>query len=90
MRAKTKIYHVDCFRCTHCSRQLVPGDEFALRSDGLFCRTDHETLSPKLCGSGMVGGVPGNENNNNANLTNNNHHIHQNEGSLSGKFSVPI
>lgn len=25
MRAKTKIYHIECFRCSACSRQLIPG-----------------------------------------------------------------
>ncbi|KAG8228340.1 hypothetical protein J437_LFUL009385 [Ladona fulva] len=45
MRAKTKIYHIDCFRCTACERQLIPGDEFALREDGLFCKEDHEVGS---------------------------------------------
>ncbi|XP_032218609.1 insulin gene enhancer protein isl-1 isoform X3 [Nematostella vectensis] len=44
MRARNKIYHIDCFRCVACSRQLVPGDEFALREDGLFCKADHEIV----------------------------------------------
>ncbi|CAH1254600.1 insulin gene enhancer protein ISL-1-like isoform X1 [Branchiostoma lanceolatum] len=44
MRARNKIYHIDCFRCVACSRQLIPGDEFALREDGLFCKADHEVL----------------------------------------------
>nr|CAD7428895.1 unnamed protein product [Timema monikensis] len=44
MRAKTKIYHIECFRCSACERQLIPGDEFALREDGLFCKEDHEVL----------------------------------------------
>ncbi|XP_031548525.1 insulin gene enhancer protein isl-1-like isoform X2 [Actinia tenebrosa] len=44
MRARNKIYHIDCFRCVACSRQLVPGDEFALREDGLFCKEDHEIV----------------------------------------------
>lgn len=65
-------------------RQLVPGDEFALRHDGLFCRHDHDVLEgEKLCSG--PGGVPGNENNNNATLTNNNHHLHPNDGSMSGE-----
>lgn len=25
MRAKTKIYHIECFRCSACARQLIPG-----------------------------------------------------------------
>lgn len=44
MRARSKIYHIDCFRCVGCSRQLIPGDEFALRDDGLFCKADHDVL----------------------------------------------
>jgi len=42
MRARDRIYHVDCFRCVACQRRLVSGDEFAVRRvDGrLVCR-DH-------------------------------------------------
>lgn len=83
MRAKSKIYHIECFRCSACMRPLTTGDEFALRHDGLFCRHDHDVLEGgKLC-PGAVS-APGNENNNNASLTNNNHHLHPNDGSLSG------
>ena len=42
MRAKNKIYHLECFRCVACEKRLVPGDEFALRQDGLFCKEDHQ------------------------------------------------
>ena len=42
MRAKNKIFHLDCFRCVACEKQLIPGDEFALRRDGLFCKEDHQ------------------------------------------------
>ena len=45
MRAKNKIFHIDCFRCVACSRQLIPGDEFALRDDGLFCRADIDIIN---------------------------------------------
>ncbi|XP_022237113.1 insulin gene enhancer protein ISL-1-like isoform X2 [Limulus polyphemus] len=48
MRAKNKIYHIECFQCMACSRQLVPGDEFALRDDGLFCKADHEVLEKAI------------------------------------------
>ena len=43
MRARSHIFHVDCFRCDICARQLVSGDEFALRDDArLLCKADHE------------------------------------------------
>ncbi|OQR76166.1 insulin enhancer protein ISL-1-like, partial [Tropilaelaps mercedesae] len=44
MRARGKIFHIDCFRCIACSRQLIPGDEFAIREDELFCKADHDVL----------------------------------------------
>ena len=47
MRAKNKIFHLECFRCVACEKQLVPGDEFALRDDGLFCREDHQDSDRK-------------------------------------------
>jgi len=44
MRAKTKMFHKECFRCSMCSRHLEPGDEFALHGTGLLCREDHELV----------------------------------------------
>lgn len=45
MRAKSKIYHIECFRCTTCDQQLNPGDEFALRDNGsLYCKLDQFEL----------------------------------------------
>lgn len=52
MRARSKVYHIECFRCVACSRQLIPGDEFALREDGLFCRADHDVLERASLGPG--------------------------------------
>lgn len=40
MRANNKIYHIDCFRCFACNKHLAPGDEYSLREDDLFCKTD--------------------------------------------------
>ncbi|CAL4227814.1 unnamed protein product, partial [Meganyctiphanes norvegica] len=62
MRARTKIYHLDCFRCTTCDKQLLPGDEFALREDGLYCRHDFDHFEKKANA----------ENNNTTNIINNN------------------
>lgn len=42
MRARSSIYHVDCFRCVACNRRLIQGDEFCLRDAGLLCRADHD------------------------------------------------
>lgn len=80
MRAKNKIYHVQCFCCVVCGKQLVPGDEFALREDGLFCKDDHE---------GMDKSSNGENNNNNTNINNNLHSLNT-EGSNSGKKTVQI
>ena len=39
MRAKSKIFHTECFRCSACGRQLMQGDEYALKGDGgILCR----------------------------------------------------
>ncbi len=40
MRAKNRIYHQDCFRCATCDKRLVPGDEFSLRHEEIYCRED--------------------------------------------------
>lgn len=74
MRAKNKIYHIECFRCCACARPLVPGDEFALRESGaLYCKEDHDVMESK---SGSAPATPHGvqtESNNNTSLSNNNH-----------------
>ncbi|XP_076801362.1 insulin gene enhancer protein ISL-1-like isoform X2 [Clavelina lepadiformis] len=57
MRARDKIYHIQCFKCIACSRQLIPGDEFALRDDGLFCKADHEVVTAGEMSAGRRGGI---------------------------------
>lgn len=47
MRARTHIYHIDCFRCVACARQLLPGDEFALGEEGLCCKSERCALAEK-------------------------------------------
>jgi hypothetical protein len=44
MRANNKIYHIDCFRCFVCNKQLAPGDEYLLKDDDLFCKLDSENI----------------------------------------------
>lgn len=65
MRAENNIYHIDCFRCTACSRQLRPGDEFALREGGLFCREDSEVLDRNSLIDSEDGSMMIHHNNNN-------------------------
>lgn len=85
MRAKSKIYHIDCFRCCACARKLVPGDEFALRDGGaLYCKEDHDVMEKS---SAPTTPYPGGESNNNTSLSNNNHNSNSTElGCMSGNY----
>lgn len=51
MRANNCIYHIDCFRCYMCNKQLTPGDEFAIKEDGLLCKFDNELYEKNLATS---------------------------------------
>ena len=53
MRAKNKIFHLECFQCAACEKQLMPGNEYSLRHDELFCK-DH---SLEGSGGGLGGGA---------------------------------
>jgi hypothetical protein len=50
MRAGSRIYHTKCFRCYICNKQLEPGEEYAMREEGLLCKIDNE-VSEKSNGS---------------------------------------
>ena len=63
-----------------CSRQLIPGDEFALRDDGLFCKADHDVVE-MASGAGSEPSSPASSNNNN---NNNNNTSNNNKNSGSG------
>ncbi|KAL9706355.1 hypothetical protein quinque_009873 [Culex quinquefasciatus] len=70
MRAKSKIYHIECFRCSLCMKHLQPGDEFALRDGGaLYCKEDHDHLEKTSQSLGP--GVEPNNNVSNANANQN-------------------
>lgn len=45
MKALKKVYHVACFSCQVCKRQLKRGDEFVLKETKLFCKADYERIS---------------------------------------------
>lgn len=84
MRAKNKIFHIECFRCCACARQLVPGDEFALREGGaLYCKEDHDTMKKT---SAPTTPHPTGESNNNTSLSNNNHTSNSTELCMSGMY----
>lgn len=42
MKALEQVYHLSCFLCCTCGRQLQRGDEYVLRSGRLYCRQDFE------------------------------------------------
>ncbi|KAI1721738.1 LIM domain-containing protein [Ditylenchus destructor] len=40
MRARGLVFHLNCFNCVTCERRLVPGEQFMMRSEELFCRPE--------------------------------------------------
>ncbi|XP_028828821.1 LIM homeobox transcription factor 1, beta a [Denticeps clupeoides] len=42
MRALESVYHLGCFCCCVCERQLCKGDEFVLKDGQLLCKSDYE------------------------------------------------
>ncbi|XP_073825152.1 insulin gene enhancer protein isl-1-like isoform X2 [Musca autumnalis] len=81
MRAKKKIFHIECFRCSACARQLLPGDEFALRDGGiLYCKDDHDVLEKSSQSNLTPSSLESNINNscsnndNHSSLSSNNNH----------------
>ncbi|KAG7274177.1 hypothetical protein CRUP_017541 [Coryphaenoides rupestris] len=42
MRALECVYHLSCFCCCVCDRQLRKGDEFVLKEGQLLCKVDYE------------------------------------------------
>lgn len=67
MRALECVYHLGCFCCCVCERQLRKGDEFVLKEGQLLCKGDYEkekdllsSVSPDESDSGeLQPGPPG-------------------------------
>uniref|UniRef100_A0A3P8YJQ4 LIM homeobox transcription factor 1, beta b n=1 Tax=Esox lucius TaxID=8010 RepID=A0A3P8YJQ4_ESOLU len=65
MRALESVYHLGCFSCCVCERQLCKGDEFVLKEGQLLCKSDYErekellsSVSPEASDSGKRRKIP--------------------------------
>lgn len=59
-RAQDFVYHLHCFACVVCKRQLATGDEFYLMEDSrLVCKADYETAKQRGQREGATVAGPG-------------------------------
>merc|ERR1712117_859564 len=42
MRAKTNVYHLECFACQQCNHRFCIGDKFYLCDNKILCEYDYE------------------------------------------------
>lgn len=42
MRARDKVYHLECFACQECSHRFCVGDKFYLADGKILCEYDYE------------------------------------------------
>merc|ERR1712029_315764 len=50
MRARTNVYHLECFACQECGHRFCVGDQFFLHDNKILCGPDYEErmVSPSL------------------------------------------
>ncbi|XP_076236965.1 uncharacterized protein LOC143180849 isoform X2 [Calliopsis andreniformis] len=44
MKAKSNVYHLDCFACQQCLNRFCVGDRFYLRENKILCEYDYEEM----------------------------------------------
>ena len=55
-RAKNHVYHLACFACDDCKRQLSTGEQFAMLENKVLCKTHYNMIEGSLqTGSGKEG-----------------------------------
>merc|ERR1711952_603051 len=42
MRARTNVYHLECFACQECGHRFCVGDQFFLYDNKVLCGPDYE------------------------------------------------